>query len=59
MDELSFMEGKEEDHEEVVDFLNQHFLHQEPMNLSIGLCDPGYRLKNVEHTILLKVKINI
>merc|ERR1711915_726676 len=43
-EELSFMEGKEEDNEEVVKFLNQHFLHQEPMNLSIGLCDPGYRM---------------
>ena len=29
---------------EVVEFLNQHFLPHEPMNISIGLIQPGYRI---------------
>ena len=34
----------EESCEEVVDFLNHHFLHHEPMNMAIGLVAPGYRI---------------
>ena len=29
---------------EVVEFLNRHFLPYEPMNISIGLLEPGYRI---------------
>ena len=29
---------------EVVEFLNRHFLPHEPMNISIGLLEPGYRI---------------
>ena len=43
MDEIYFLEGKPDDNEEIIEFLNQHFLAAEPMNISIGLCEPGYR----------------
>ena len=33
----------EESSEEVLEFLNHHFLHHEPMNVAIGLVAPGYR----------------
>ena len=29
---------------QVVEFLNKHFLPHEPMNISIGLIEPGYRI---------------
>ena len=29
---------------EVVEFLNRHFLPHEPMNISINLLEPGYRI---------------
>ena len=29
---------------EVIEFLNRHFLPHEPMNISIGLLEPGYRI---------------
>ena len=29
---------------EVVEFLNRHFLPHEPMNMAIGLLEPGYRI---------------
>ena len=34
----------EESREEVLEFLNHHFLHHEPMNMSIGLVAPSYRI---------------
>ena len=49
MDKLTLMEGKPEDKEEIIDFLNQHFLHHEPMNISIGLCEAGYRYHKSGH----------
>ena len=33
-----------ESREEVLEFLNHHFLHHEPMNMAIGLVAPGYRI---------------
>ena len=29
---------------EVVEFLNRHFLPHEPMNMAVGLLEPGYRI---------------
>ena len=43
MENIEFIEAKLEDHEEVIDFMNEHFVHHEPLNVSITLCEPGYR----------------
>jgi len=44
MEEITFVEGETKDHEDIINFLNEHFLHHEPMNISIGLIGPGYRM---------------
>ena len=31
------------DHEEILDFLNEHFVPNEPINAAINLCEKGYR----------------
>ena len=49
MDEIILMEGKPEDKEHIIDFLNLHFLHHEPMNISIKLCEAGYRYHKSVH----------
>ena len=36
-------EAEEKDHEEILDFLNEHFIPHEPMNAAINLCEKGYR----------------
>ena len=41
---VSFHIGTEDQDEEVVEFLNTHFLPWEPMNISIGLISPGYKI---------------
>ena len=41
---VNFQIGTEYDEEEVVEFLNTHFLPWEPMNISIGLISPGYKI---------------
>jgi len=37
-------EANEKDHEEILDFLNEHFVPHEPINAAINLCDKGYRI---------------
>ena len=32
-----------QDHEEILDFLNEHFVPNEPINAAINLCEKGYR----------------
>ena len=44
MESIIFQAGSAADHEEIIDFLNLHFLPEEPMNISIGLLEPGYRI---------------
>ena len=44
MDSITFRVGTAANHDEIIDFLNLHFLPQEPMNISIGLLEPGYRI---------------
>ena len=43
MENIEFLEARHEDHEEIIDFMNEHFVHHEPLNMSITLCEPGYR----------------
>ena len=31
------------DHEEILDFLNDHFIPNEPVGAAINLCEKGYR----------------
>ena len=44
MESITFQVGTAAHHEEIIDFLNLHFLPEEPMNISIGLLEPGYRI---------------
>ena len=44
MESITFQVGSAANHDEIVDFLNLHFLPEEPMNISIGLLEPGYRI---------------
>ena len=41
---ISYHIGTSYDQEEIIDFLNDHFLPYEPMNISIQLISPGYRI---------------
>jgi hypothetical protein len=43
MEGCTLLEGGLGDEQEVVDFLNVHFVPLEPINAAIGLCEPGYR----------------
>ena len=43
MENIDFLEARHNDHEEIVDFMNEHFVPHEPLNMSITLCEPGYR----------------
>ena len=42
-----------QDHEEILDFLNEHFVPNEPINAAINLCEKGYRWKK---TVNIEVK---
>ena len=44
MDSITFQVGIPANHDEVIEFLNLHFLPCEPMNISIKLLEPGYRI---------------
>ena len=44
MESITFQIGSDANHDEIIDFLNLHFLPEEPMNISIGLLEPGYRI---------------
>ena len=44
MDSITFQVGTAANHDEIIEFLNLHFLPKEPMNISIGLLEPGYRI---------------
>ena len=44
MNKVNFHIGSGEDQEEVVEFLNKHFLPHEPMNISIDLLPSGYKI---------------
>ena len=35
-----------EDEDEVIDFVNEHFVPFEPLNEALNLCPPGYRYGN-------------
>ena len=41
---IYFQIGTSNDQEEIIDFLNDHFLPYEPMNIAIKLISPGYRI---------------
>ena len=41
---ISFHTGSSNDKEEIINFLNDHFLPFEPMNIAIQLISPGYRI---------------
>ena len=42
-----------QDHEEILDFLNEHFVPNEPINAAINLCEKGYRWNK---TVNIEVK---
>ena len=44
MENISFHIGGTEQHDEIIKFLNDHFLPYEPMNVSIDLVPPGYSI---------------
>ena len=44
MDSITFQVGTPANHQEIIEFLNTHFLPHEPMNISIDLLEPGYRI---------------
>ena len=44
MDQISIFIGSEENVDDIVEFLNEHFLPHEPMNMSIDLVPAGYRI---------------
>ena len=48
MDSISFQVGSPANHDEIVEFLNLHFLPHEPMNISISLVEPGYTIPYFE-----------
>jgi hypothetical protein len=37
-------EARPEDVERIVEFISEHFVHGQPINLAIGLCPAGYRM---------------
>jgi hypothetical protein len=37
-------EAGPEDVEDIVDFVSEHFVFGQPINLAIGLCEEGYRM---------------
>lgn len=41
---ITFTKAVVENNDEIIDFLNEHFLHHEPMNRAVALCEPGYRM---------------
>ena len=43
MSEYKITEAEDRDHEEILDFLNEHFVPHEPINAAINLCEKGYR----------------
>ena len=43
MADYKITEAEEKDHEEILDFLNEHFIPHEPINAAINLCEKGYR----------------
>ena len=43
MSAYTFYQGTSEDHDLVLDFINEHFVPHEPVNSAIKLCDVGYR----------------
>ena len=42
-DICKFREATPEDVEDIVEFVNEHFVPYEPINKAIGLCEEGYR----------------
>ena len=44
MDSITFQVGSPANHDEIIEFLNLHFLPWEPMNMSIQLVEPGNRI---------------
>ena len=43
MSDYTVSEAGPEHTEEILDFINEHFVPGEPINAAIGLCEPGYR----------------
>lgn len=43
-EKCKFREATLEDHPNIVEFCNEHFVAYEPINKAIGLCDVGYRM---------------
>lgn len=38
------MQASDDDHAQILDFLNEHFVPYEPINSAIKLCEEGYRM---------------
>jgi hypothetical protein len=43
MEGIEFLEAKQSEHGEIIDFMNEHFIPHEPLNIAIHLCEAGYR----------------
>ena len=43
MTEYSITRAEQKDNEEIIDFLDEHFVPFEPINAAINLCEKGYR----------------
>lgn len=44
MSGYSLMQSSSDDHAQILDFLNEHFVPYEPINSAINLCEVGYRM---------------
>ena len=58
MENIDFIEARDDDHEEIVDFMNEHFIPHEPLNMSITLCEPGYRSALLLHHLQQSYQYN-
>ena len=43
MSGYNIVKAESKDSEEILDFLNEHFVPHEPINAAIKLCEAGYR----------------
>ena len=43
MSGYNIVKAESKDSEEILDFLNEHFVPNEPINAAIKLCEAGYR----------------
>ena len=43
MSSYKIVKSEMNDHEEILDFMNEYFVPDEPINAAINLCEKGYR----------------